>query len=277
MAVFLFWNLNRKPLIEEVVQLCSIHDVDVLILAEVNFSDSELQRQLKAKTKSVYFEEHSDFSTQKLKFFHRYSSESTFSVFDNTYGSLTVKSVRPPLGMSILVAAVHLTSKRFADDNEQSSQAQLIVKDIENVEKVVGHCRTLVIGDFNMSPFEGGLVNSDAFHSVMSQSTALKRQRVVRQTNRNYFYNPMWSRLGDGSEGPPGTYYYSSSRNREFFWHTFDQVLLRPDLLPVFKMENLKVLTEIGDIPLLRAHKIDRSFSDHLPIMIKLPIELEGL
>ena len=275
MAVFLFWNVNRKAITREIATLCRHHNVDVLILAEANFTDFELQHHLREETKRVYITLYNELSS-RLRFFFRYTPGAISPIYDIP-NRLSVREIQPPSGNSILLAAVHLVSKLHADDSDQSSQARLVTRAIEEAEAKVGHRRTLVIGDFNMNPFEDGLVDADAFHGVMTQATAQKVTRIVGGTERNFFYNPMWGKFGDGSEGSPGTHYHPGSKNRQLFWNMFDQVLLRPDLLPVFETGNLKVLTEIGKTQLLKAGSIDRSISDHLPIMIKLPIELEGL
>jgi len=273
MPVFLFWNLGRKPLLREVSQFCQQYSVDVLVLAETKFPDVELQHHLKDKTGSVYIAPYNELSS-RVKFFFRYPPESIRQVADS-YG-LSIRELRPPLGKPILLAGVHLSSKLHADREEQTAQARLAVQMIEEAELNLGHERTLVIGDFNMNPFEGGLVDADSFHGVMAQSTAKKGSRQVRQVERKYFYNPMWGKFGDGSSGPPGTYYYRSTKNRAFFWNMFDQAIIRSDLLPSFEKGRLEVLTEINDCQLLGNDKISDEFSDHLPIMIELATELEG-
>ena len=82
----------------------------------------------------------------------------------------------------------------------------------------------------------------------------------------------MWSRLGDESEGQIGTHYYTKSGMIEYFWHTLDQVLLRPSLLPFYNQNNLKVIDEINGQSLIERGKISNQFSDHLPLLIKLAI-----
>lgn len=81
----------------------------------------------------------------------------------------------------------------------------------------------------------------------------------------------MWSLLGDASEGPPGSYYCSQSEQIAYFWHMFDQVLLRPDVLPMFQNDKLKIIDRVGDISLLNNNGIpDKKISDHLPILFQL-------
>jgi endonuclease/exonuclease/phosphatase family metal-dependent hydrolase len=145
---------------------------------------------------------------------------------------------------------------------------------ITDAEKAIGHSRTVVIGDFNMNPFESGVVGSEGFHAIMARAIAAQETRTVLGEDRHFFYNPMWSLLGDMSVGPPGTYYYQSSAPVSYFWHMFDQVLLRPSLAHSLQRNDLAILTEAGDQSLLDRHgRPDRRVSDHLPIFIRLNVE----
>jgi hypothetical protein len=42
MATVLFWNINKQNLLQEIVDLCRHHNVDVLVLAESRIPDAEL-------------------------------------------------------------------------------------------------------------------------------------------------------------------------------------------------------------------------------------------
>src|SRR5689334_14978738 len=66
---------------------------------------------------------------------------------------------------------------------------------------------------------------------------------------------------------------YNTGTPVNYFWHTFDQILLRPELLRNFDPSGLHVVTRVGDRELIRSHRIDDKLSDHLPIVIRLEIE----
>jgi hypothetical protein len=83
-----------------------------------------------------------------------------------------------------------------------------------------------------VNPFEDALTAADGLQGVMDKQVAARPARTVRGRVWDYFYNPMWSRLGDDSPGPPGTFWRAGSGLVNHFWNTFDQVLLRPGLLP---------------------------------------------
>jgi hypothetical protein len=140
---------------------------------------------------------------------------------------------------------------------------------IARLEKQIGHSRTIVIGDFNMNPFEAGLVSSEGFHATMARSIAGRKSRTVLGEVRHFFYNPMWSLLGDCSPGPPGTYFYPSSPPLAFLWNTYDQVLLRPDLANFFEPGDVRVIDSAGSQSLLTSAGIpNRAVSDHLPLFV---------
>jgi endonuclease/exonuclease/phosphatase family metal-dependent hydrolase len=153
--------------------------------------------------------------------------------------------------------------------------ARRVIDKIRRAETDVGHSRTVVVGDFNMNPFEFGLVAADCFHAVMDTRIADKQSRKVQGEVRKFFYNPMWHLFRETFSAPLGTYYYNnSSRQRNYYWNTFDQVLVSPDLLDSFPIDQLSVLTTIGKIALVREDgRPDPAVgSDHLPILFDLAL-----
>lgn len=139
------------------------------------------------------------------------------------------------------------------------------------MEDKIGHKRTVLVGDLNMNPFETGLVTANGFNATMSRKIAEKQKRIVNARSFPFFYNPMWSLLGDASHGPPGSYYCSQSEHVAYFWHMFDQILLRPDVLPMFQNNTLKIIDRVGELSLLNDNGIpDKNISDHLPVLFQL-------
>ncbi len=187
-------------------------------------------------------------------------------------GGVAIRRILPPVGEELLLVAVHLSSKLRLEAEEQSLLASRMPQMIDEAEKKVKHFRTVVMGDFNMDPFESGLTSSETLHAVMDRRVAARHLRTVQGRERRFFYNPMWNFLGDATAGPAGTYFYSNSAPITHFWHTFDQVLIRPDLLPNFKDENVLVLVAAGSISLLDAKGRPDTViaSDHLPLLFKI-------
>lgn len=195
---------------------------------------------------------------------------------DSNNPNLSFRHLVNPIYPKLILGVVHLPSKLYRNSEEQSLLATRFRTTIQEIEKQLGHSRTVFFGDFNMDPFEIGMINSESFHAVMDQAVALEESRIVDREPRYFLYNPMWSLMGDLSKGPPGTYY----RRRgavSYFWHTFDQVLLRPSLIQYLDPSNLTVITEIGHHSLLQDNgRPDMDIaSDHLPVFFRLELPLE--
>lgn len=263
----LFWNINKKPLAGEIESLCDCYDVDVLILAENIMQDAELLPVLNENNVRTFIAPFNP--SKKISFYTRIHAFEL--VHDNDYWG-SIRKLVHPLGVDILLVAVHIPSKLHLDEKEQAAISTRIANEVDKRELEQGHTHTIVIGDFNMNPFEAGLVSADGFHGVMDKQIALKRSRTVLGVEKKFFYNPMWSRLGDDSEGCAGTYYYNPSNMVNYFWNAFDQVLIRPSLLACFNQNNLKVIDAIEEMSLIRNGKISNDFSDHLPLNVKLTI-----
>jgi len=272
----LFWNTGKRPVVDLLRDVCRHRELDVLVLAETADPTERLVSQLNRGAERVYSaapDPLAQAAKRPLRILTRLPGGRGKAVQDGD--GITVRQVFPIAGPDFTLVAVHLGSKLFRDPDDQVSGARYISEDIERAECQVGHRRTLVMGDFNMNPFERGLVNLDCFHAVMSRDTARRRFRTSGGRERHFFYNPMWNHFGDCGPSPPGSYYRSGSGQTEYFWHLFDQVLLRPELLDYFMDGGPEILTRIGQRSLVNQRGIPdrRVGSDHLPLFLDLSIE----
>lgn len=268
MANFLFWNVGGNPLFDQIPVVCRENEVDVLILAEYPDEEVQLILAMNAGNQRVYAAPFNP--SDRLKYLTRFPPDALVPVLDE--GGVSIRQVRAPLGPELLLVALHLPSKLHRTGIEQTIFSIDLGKLISSAEARCGHSNSLIMGDLNMDPYEDGVVSANGLHGVMDKAIALEGDRIVDGKARRYFYNPMWSYLGDESVGPPGTYFRRGGQVSRF-WHTFDQVLLRPALLTYYSPPGVRVITSIGNRDLLRNGKIDRSISDHLPILLRLNIE----
>ncbi len=272
MVTILFWNLFNKTLLRSIENLAFQHTVDMIILAECAIDPTELLIALNQHAPAAYHFAPSPGCT-KIRIFTKFSAEYLPIILEDE--RLTIRELRKPnSALTLLLAALHFPSQLYSDEFDQSAQTPIYTDLIRRAEELAGHQRTLVIGDFNMNPFSRGMVQANGFHGVMSRQIAQKRSRTIRNQDYPFFYNPMWSLLGDATPGPSGTYYYNPSNYASYYWHMFDQVLLRPDLLDSFENQNLQILDADGKQSLLtRSGQPDKeNRSDHLPILLKLNI-----
>jgi hypothetical protein len=123
-----------------------------------------------------------------------------------------------------------------------------------------------------MNPFESGLVSAAGLNSVMSRRVAQRSTRTVQGRKYRFFYNPMWTRLGDEFSDTAGTYFYDSAEHVNYFWNMFDQVLIRPELAAGFDIGQLRIINSVRQSSLVRSDgRPDHTHSsDHLPIIFEL-------
>ncbi|WP_395145432.1 endonuclease/exonuclease/phosphatase family protein [Armatimonas sp.] len=259
MMTFLFWNINRRFPEEALQALVRAHDVDVLILAEAGESSPAKIGELfhspgRTPTALILYSRHALLPLEEAQ-------------------RWTMRSVTTTQG-ELLIVGTHLPSGLHFSEQDRAMEASHFSRAIRGLEERRGHERTLLVGDLNMNPFEMGVVGTEGLHAVSSQQVAQEGKRTVQGREYPFFYNPMWVCLGDAASPTAGTYYYRKANPICYFWNTFDQVLIRPSLLPFWMPEELKILTRVGDITLVNSKgRPDSSrFSDHLPIVFRLDL-----
>jgi hypothetical protein len=268
MITLMFWNLGRQHLTESLQRLVVLHEVDLLVLAECGIGVSEMLGILNASAEADFY--FNDGDCDRIAIYSRFPPDFMRPVSESA--RYTIRRLRLPGQIEVLLAAVHFPSKLFMSDDSLQLECVELAKEIQAVENEVGHARTVLVGDFNMNPFETGVAAAGGLHAVMAKSIAAQGARKVQERSYPFFYNPMWGHFGDASKGPPGTYYYQRAEHKVFFWNMFDQVLIRPDLLDRFDNDHLSILTSDGAVSFLSsAGKPDGSVaSDHLPILFRL-------
>ena len=271
MTSFLFWNINRKGIQQSIVRLARRYKIDVLMLAECQIEPGILLRELNEGGRFGYHYS-PKIGCEKIELFTQFSREFIQPIHES--GRLTIRHLKLPGLTDILLAITHFPSKLHWSESSQAMECVELSSSIRIAEGQVGHARTVLVGDLNMNPFENGVVSANGLHGVMSRSIAKKGMRVVQEREYPFFYNPMWGLLGDGTPGPSGTYYYGSAEHIAFFWNTFDQVLIRPDLLPSFDNKGLEIPESDGEVSLLSNKGLPdaKVASDHLPVVFKLAL-----
>jgi endonuclease/exonuclease/phosphatase family metal-dependent hydrolase len=265
---FLFWNINRKPLGDIVADLADTHGVDLVALAECSIEPATLLRKLNLdRTGGFQFPP----SVSKgVMIFTRFSRGFLHRSFESE--RVSIRRLALPARSEVLIVAVHFPSKLYWSNDSQASECTELARQIDLEENKVGHQRTVLFGDFNMNPFEAGLVSAAGLNSVMSRRVAARLRRTVQGRQYRFFYNPMWGHLGDRSSDTAGSYYYDRAEHVNYFWNVFDQVLLRPELAEGFHSDQIRILTSVGERSLVRPDgRPDTSkASDHLPIIFEL-------
>jgi hypothetical protein len=270
MPTIAFWNLHQHQDVRFLVQFLHQYGIEILVVAERTFAPGELLLNYANLTEAALHHIESRSGVARVDFFSTFPPERFTSVWESRYAGCF--EYHPQVGESLILFGVHLPSKLHLNKTEQLIEAQTLRSQIERIETASAHSRTIILGDFNMDPFEEGMVANHALHGVMDRRIAEKGSRSVLFQESTFFFNPMWKPMGDSSAQALGTYFRGSGMHIHYFWNTFDQVLIRPSLLSFFRNDDLQIVDSIAGTSLLSAKPpgINDSLSDHLPVVFKV-------
>ena len=179
-----FWNTNGQAEPDKVVALARQADPDVLVLAESAIPLERLLTELNRGQTTLFFPD-PGFS-QRVTIVSRYLDRFVHPIRDAS--RVAIRHYLPPLGPSFLLVAVHLHSKLRKKTEDQALAAPRLARYVKQAETAVGHSRTIVLGDFNMNPFEHGVVAAEGLHAVMDRRIAGRRSRTVDDEEFDFFY-----------------------------------------------------------------------------------------
>lgn len=278
---FLFWNTYQKSLIDEIVELVLENQLNFIILIENSASEDLFIQKLNFET-GKQFRIIENFQFKKSKIITSISNVEIKEISGhNRYG---IFEMNVPNFENIILTVTHFPSKiNWSSPSDYTSLCVELNNDIINAENRAETNFSLIVGDFNMNPFEEGLVMSNGLHNTNNREIALTKFRKYQGKEYQYFFNPMWKFFGENSSKINGTHFYDSYKPINYFWNLFDQVMIRPDLIPYFDKDKLEIITKIFSKNLLKktngVNKIDKQFSDHLPLKFQLqlkPKEYDG-
>ncbi len=267
-TTFLFWKLQKKPLLDRVARLAMHQRAAIVVVAECVSDPERMVAELRSATEQPF--QWVEGSGDRL---HVYTclplSGWRRLIADPLEGWLGFR-IRLPKCPAWNLFVAHLPSKLWAGAMDQVLNAAELAKDITSVEKRERHERTLLVGDLNANPFETATAWAGSLHGVMTADIARRETRGIRGRDYPMFYNPMWGVLGDRTPGPPGTYYRTSSETVNYFWNAYDQVLLRPALMDW--LSDLQIMTTDGVNSLVTSSGLPDAAtgSDHLPLIFRL-------
>lgn len=266
---YLFWNTYRNKNINKyLVKIIKEYSCDLIALAEYEDNILDLLNELDKIGISMF--ERSMIACKRIRVISRFKNSELKLYNDSSH--YTIVGFRNKRGDISLCSFVHFQSKTNA--RSVSDLLGTIIDFKSSLERLEDKYKTnssIVVGDFNLNPFEEPMIGALGAHAIPCKKVAKRNKRKIAGKDYKMFYNPMWNLFGDNSS-PPGTYYYSSSEQVSYFWNIFDQVIIRPDVVEFFDIDSLKVVTQVDDIKLLNKNGIPdkNNISDHLPIFFSI-------
>lgn len=263
---YLFWNTNKKKINNILKDIIIENNCDIVALAEYEDDIKSLINSLDKEHIDMY--EFKMIACKRITlitkfkpmFIGRFSDSSHYVILKIPHESM----------QHHLVTFVHLPSKLHSNNTDLLFEVRELVTNLEKDECKCNCNNSIIIGDFNINPFESPMISAGSAHAISCKNVVSKRKRRIGDIDYKMFYNPMWNLFGD-NKGVPGTYYYSGSGHEVYFWNIFDQVIIRPEVIQFFKSDSLKIITNVKETNLLNSNgKPNKNISDHLPIFFTI-------
>ena len=267
---FLYWNANNNNISSYIVDACVENSINILILTEhQNIDTNYLIRKLKEN--NLFFKVEKIDPHSRILLLHNTKGQLNIIRESKYYSTFNIRDKEE----QYLIFALHLPSKYAQERSDLNMYTSQILREFEQIEEERKTEKSLVVGDFNMNPFDDGMVSALGFNAVMCPTIAKKRSRKVLYEDRRFYYNPMWHLMGNYSNACKGTFYYSTA-TKSYYWYTYDQVLIRPDLIDKFNIKHLKILDSINENSLVNKNNLPdkKMISDHFPIKFKIELEV---
>jgi exonuclease III len=261
----IFWNVNKKDLTNFVCAIAKSTNSDVVVLNENNVPSEETLRALQ-KNVSQDFYYPTTFSSLKERF-HCFCRSPKLDLSETHSGPrVSVRKIQLGRHKALLVL-VHGIDIRNNDPEIRQSFAQSLATEIEFVKQEKNINKLILLGDFNMNPYEKGMNLAEGLNSMMTKSCIERGTRRYQNKDYDFYYNPMWSLFGDNTHGPAGTI-YSTSNQGAYGWSMLDQVLIHHSIVELFY--GVKILTEAGTESLMtkKGRPDAGRASDHFPILV---------
>jgi endonuclease/exonuclease/phosphatase family metal-dependent hydrolase len=279
-ASILYWNMHKNAACLPVLQALIIErEPKVVMLAE-----SPPDEQVVLAALGPNYRAHSS-SHDYVRF---YASTPDFTIENDSFKRLVMARLGSNEN-SLLLVGMHLPSKLYGQSaNKQARKAENYRLLIEEQEQALGIYKTILFGDFNMNPYEWGMLDrSRGFRTVSTRRLALQsiKPSIPKAEDeddpalpRRCFYNPMWAWLGDyfphtSTLKPSGTHFWSPSNPEDTHWNSLDSILVSPEAISQFPIESVEVITRTVAGHLLftvNGTLAKSSYSDHLPLYFKL-------
>lgn len=186
-------------------------------------------------------------------------------------------------GEATLVACVHLAS-RIGGHHDEPSLLEVASRFKTYIAQAGGKSlsefgeRIAIVGDFNMNPFDLGMVQPTGFYALNNRDS-VRHSRDFYHSPELMFYNPCWALLSDVDLNPPaarrlsGSHYYGGAPSKKLYWHLYDQVVFSQSLIDRFVPAGLRIASYAlleAEVTNPKTKRKTALYSDHLPLCFTL-------
>ncbi|CAK8715670.1 Endonuclease/exonuclease/phosphatase domain-containing protein [Candidatus Electrothrix laxa] len=258
-----FWNVKRKDLTDAVCALAKSTAADVIILNENSVSSSKTLCALRQNVAGDFYIPKPASEDR----FHCFCRNSALDLSEIHSGFRTSVRKYKFENQMFLLVLLHGLDIRNYDDEARRSFMQDLMRDLKFIREDKENNKLILLGDFNLNPYDRVMNSAAGLNAMMTRACAAKGTRQHATKKYDFYYNPMWSLLGDNTKGPAGTAYDTSNQG-PYGWSMLDQVVLHHSIIPFFN--KVEILTEAGEYSFMdkNGRPDAKNASDHFPISV---------
>lgn len=256
----LYWNLKANKNESYIASLVREKDIDIGIFSEYDGTDfSALLNNLLNKEYDIHPGygacEKIILIAKKNIFIDVNREQSRYIIYSVKYNNL-----------NYIIVGLHLPSNPHSNASDRKMIIRDIVTDLKEQEKKHGHSNSIIIGDFNASPFDDELIEKDSFNAVLYKGIIQKREKITHQGRQfRLLYNPALHYISENNQ-QYGSFYYTSGI-KSLYWYCYDQVLMTKSLINDFQW--MHYCKSIAGKSLIKNTSPNKEISDHLPLIVE--------
>lgn len=265
----LYWNVKNRDLDDRLCEAVIHYNADIVVLIE---NDEIVKRKRKPQNNRTL----AKLQTVNNQFRFPHTDSTRLQLFttrkdlNEVYQTPRISIRKLKIGRAVLnFGILHFFDKYTHDDARQIIHSAFLVQGVARHEKSSKNKKTVLVGDFNLNPFDPAMNLTETFNAVASVDCARRPPAKLKGEKYDYFYNPMWNKFGDWT-GPPGTYHHSDRSSGHYGWNMLDQVLVRPQAIDF--LENIEIINHTGVSTLATSvgRPKKQNLSDHFPLLLEL-------
>jgi exonuclease III len=258
----IYWNTNNIQELHQILDICDSENPDVFFLSEID--DDILIRDTKILDKTNY----SHFpnpGSSRVRILIKNGIDVELGIQNKYYTNIKL----PELELDVI--SLHLPSQMWQHFDALKEFIRDFRIDIDQNIGLPNERRILLIGDFNVSPFEKPMIDFDGFSAT--NSTNARESITHLGKHKSLYYNPTW-KLYTNSHFP-GTKHFKrpSGSSYDILEHHFlDQVVISTKLSIDLKKEEIKVIEQSPKYLYYNKGSNVILESDHLPLSYEISI-----
>jgi exonuclease III len=257
---FIYWNTNNIKSLNQILDICDSEIPQVFFLSEIDEKMLQDNADLLKKHNYKYF---ANPGSSRVKIIIQDGLNIALGLQNKYYSNVKL----PDINLDVI--SLHLPSQMF----QHYDALKAFIRDFrEDIDLNIGNSidnNILIIGDFNVSPFDKPMIDFDGFSATNSINA---RHSITHLTKKkNLYYNPTW-KLYSNTEFP-GTKHFkrpSGSSYDVLEHHFLDQVVISSKLLNELKSEEIRVITQSNKFDYYLSGSNTLLESDHLPLTYEI-------